>query len=74
MDDLVRQNNAMLKVLLKNQALMMVILDEAVDTLNEDSISDRDYIERKMNLREKMAENYYNMFIAMTEMAMYEGK
>lgn len=65
MDKTILENNAILKAILKNQVQMMVILEEAVDRLNEDSLGQKDekYIKKMQQIRSALAENLYNQII-----------
>lgn len=71
-NDLIQENNAMLKVLLRNQALTMVILEEAIEKLNENSVG-TSYLPAMQDLREKAVSIQYRKLIAMSKLILSGG-
>jgi hypothetical protein len=60
-EELILENNAMLKVLLKKQARMIAVLSEAIDKLNKDASDEHfEYREKLVELQEEMIETEVN--------------
>lgn len=76
--ELLRENNAILKVLLKNQAAITVVLEEAVDKLNEDMEMSlyrdadkeriQEIVKRQFEIREEQAIAKFKGFMALVKM------
>lgn len=72
-ENLLKENNAMLKVLLRNQALIMAVLDEAIDKINEDSKGViPETTDKLLEIREKMAELQFRKLTLQTKVFMNE--
>lgn len=73
-DDIIEENNAILKVMLKNQALLMVMFDEVVDKLNDQLTFDPVVFEKIRKLRDNLAMALLNILQTEIKVKILEGR
>ena len=71
--ELLQQNNAMLKTLLKNQAMLNVLIESIIDKVddNHELLSD-ELLMRIFKNREDLALSYYKKFMAQVNITMID--